>query len=832
MKLRLKGFKGIKAGPDLTLDGLDEIHIDFTGRQGLTAFAGQNGTGKSTVLENLHHYPQLVSRDGALWSHVKGRTAEKEFESEFMGSHYRSLIKMDADQGKQEGYLWIDGKSVVNGKITAYRERVYSIFGQPFTYFRSQFCPQKSKTTRDMQIENMTTGIFRGLLHEFLNLQRYAVWEDAAKQTANKLQEKINVLAGRLTILRAMIGKKTELELAYADAGGRAENLRDSKTILEQEIKEKRQVVDDLKEQVGKNKFALERKKDIQLQIDRFKEEADFSRDVATAELKTLGSTYTALKQDILACICILEERSKIENAVDILNELEQASSKMQIDIDERAKDMPEYQNRVHEIELIIAKLAAERKSLEREPIIIEAQRQLADLGFLLATAKQAHKAVQDDKSIPLTEEKIRAAENKMKSLDLRDPACQSSTCDFIVEALRAREKLPELKDNLVKLRKEIDDKKTEALKAIKSIEQEIILAKKSIDQLQAEIQLQQTAIDEKIKATNHDLRNAQQVVMGYGDMLAALQKNLMEIKAKVATKKILAAKISDVRLAESRKADLEKQLAEITDTGMVKKAAWESREIALKTMIQSERDRLDAIAINPFVEGALLTAQETEKKLEISKITLEKESEAVRDKLATIHADIRLIEAAVCEAEDAQRQRELLVKDVASWRYLQIACGKTGLPNLRIDGAAPRIVYNANRLLLQAYGALYSIRLETQNEEGREDLKVKIIMENGGEVYLDDISGGQRTWCVQALWLAMSLLNQEKSGKHFTYFCADENDGALDAANAENFTALYLPFMLDGRLDDLVFISHKAACRAMADNILVFEHGKNPEWA
>ena len=188
MKLRLKGAKGIKAGPSLDWSGLDEIEIDFAGKVGLIAMAGENGAGKSTVIECAHHYPQLVSRDGALWSHFMGREAEKEFISSFMGREYRSVIKMDAEQGKQEGFLWIDGKPSVNGKITAYKEKVNEIFGQPFTYFRSQFCPQKSKKTREMQIEAMTPGVFRELLREFLNLQKYAVWEDTAKQAGNSFQ--------------------------------------------------------------------------------------------------------------------------------------------------------------------------------------------------------------------------------------------------------------------------------------------------------------------------------------------------------------------------------------------------------------------------------------------------------------------------------------------------------------------------------------------------------------------------------------------------------------------------------------------------------------------
>ena len=227
-------------------------------------------------------------------------------------------------------------------------------------------------------------------------------------------------------------------------------------------------------------------------------------------------------------------------------------------------------------------------------------------------------------------------------------------------------------------------------------------------------------------------------------------------------------------------------------------------------------------------LQGALWDIKE----IENSKLpAIETEIQTVQGKIAALDAELSRIAEAELELVEVMHQKELLVRNVSSWRYLQNSCGKNGLQNLRIDAAAPRIVFNANRLLSQAYGALYSIRLETINEAGKEDLQVKVIMENGQEVYLDDISGGQRAWVVQALWLAMSMLNQEKSGKQFDYFCSDESDGPLDQDNAEKYTALYRPFMESASLSQIIFISHKASCRAMADHILEFSHGKNPQW-
>lgn len=52
LKLRLKGFKGIRSGLDR-----DEIEFDLDALAGdaqLVAIAGANGRGKTTLMDNLH----------------------------------------------------------------------------------------------------------------------------------------------------------------------------------------------------------------------------------------------------------------------------------------------------------------------------------------------------------------------------------------------------------------------------------------------------------------------------------------------------------------------------------------------------------------------------------------------------------------------------------------------------------------------------------------------------------------------------------------------------------------------------------------------------------
>src|SRR3990172_9195007 len=94
-KLRARGFLGIKRGMNL-----DEIEIDFTGRSGLIALDGANGRGKTSVLDLLHPFDCLASRDGSLKTHCFLRDSVKELTFTHGGHHYKTLLKIDSESGR------------------------------------------------------------------------------------------------------------------------------------------------------------------------------------------------------------------------------------------------------------------------------------------------------------------------------------------------------------------------------------------------------------------------------------------------------------------------------------------------------------------------------------------------------------------------------------------------------------------------------------------------------------------------------------------------------------------------------------------------------------
>ena len=100
----------------------------------------------------------------------------------------------------------------------------------------------------------------------------------------------------------------------------------------------------------------------------------------------------------------------------------------------------------------------------------------------------------------------------------------------------------------------------------------------------------------------------------------------------------------------------------------------------------------------------------------------------------------------------------------MTNWDYLRIACSKDGMRAHEIEAVAPMITKNSNDLLSLTFGPNFSVRFETQDEDGREVLNIIVISADGSETPLQVKSGGEKVWILKALRLAQTLISQEKA--------------------------------------------------------------------
>ena len=835
MKLRLKGFTGIKSGPNMLLDGPDEITIDFTGKEGIVAICGENGCGKSTVTECLTHYPRFLSRGTKLWANCYARDAEKEFESDFMGHHYRSLVKIDAQTHKMEGFLFVDGSptSCCPTSISAFEDKVTETFGKWETFKRAQFSPQRSRETSGDQIENMSPGDFRDILREYLNLQLWDTRSKTAKAYAEILTVRAATLDTRIDALNAVLAKEDDLSTQLRAC---ERDLFDCNTIMEgsrEKISEKRATLETLRATIQANALALQRKADLQGQIDRLTAELAKEKAVAEGEIAKLTARWKELKAELTKVDGVLAGREAIEKAAGEVHALEVRAADLQGKMDKINEELPGHQQKVHDLETQIAGLRQQVKDLDADAELREIGKKTEEAKTAITAKRKEIKDFDTDPKLFFAEAEVRELENAAKVGDGIDAECKSTTCAAIRSGNEAKEKLPVALSNLTKRRMEI--KAERAIKETELMGLEIdILHNLTIDaeERTASIAAKKQFINDQVLDLTHDLGNAQQVLISTNEILTHRRKELATKRAEIAALSSLSARAPEIAIAEARKQDLEKQRAEAEKEGTAKKNAWYCWELARINSIAREEYSLKEIVIDAQADIKLIALNSEIMHIETVKLpAIETEIQTARDKIAQTQAELARIADAEKELATFRAEKETLAAEAARWRYLQNFCGEKGYQAVAVSAATPRIIKYANDLLTTAFDVPYTVRLKTQDDQGKEIFKVVILCPDGREVDLDAISGGQRSWAIPPLLLGMSLLSREESGREFDYFCVDEIDGAMSDENKVKCANFYPAFMKLAKLKYLPFITHCESARNVADHRLIFEAGKGPVW-
>ncbi len=772
-KLRLRGFIGIQRGL-----GIEEIEIDFTNISGLVAFDGANGLGKSTILENLHPYNTLASRSGALFNHVYTRNAEKELSFTYQGNQYRTLLKIDCQSGKSEGFIWKNGNSEVNGKITAYAKYINSLLGSERMFFASVFCAQNSA-----KLSDMTAGELKSLLAEFLNLDKLAAYEADAK-------EKIIITTGQIEQVDKQLFVLNNKLAGYEEIAGKLAIARGDLIVYERDSDylKKRRVeyqadLELLRDKKSKQEVLIAQKANIEAKIKELEAQLYKELSANDSELATLRTAYRDLQEEIKKNEELLKQADEINAAADRESESQELINQLAQAIDDLNIQLAEWQKKESED-------TANLSTFETE----------------LLTYQQKMKNLRNNQDVVTIEMDIKHAETTMRLLEKRDPDCQSTTCIFIAAAVKAKESIPELKAALA-------DK-------ISTIELKINEFEILIDECQGKI----AVVAEKIS-------NSKKEASRVNDFLSNARKDLATCRFNQSKVKDLAGKKTALAVAQTQYDNVTRQMEENVTKGKELKIKWEQRKGDLDGSIKDAQASIADVEkqIDNDVDLRISSAKGGIESVDLSLSDMEKNLNDTRALIMKYEADLSAKSEVERDINGAQQEKNKLQQDISDWTYLRNACGKNGLQAMEIDSAAPVITGFANDLLTQAFGPIFTVKLRTINEDGKECLDIIVINDDGEEILLDNLSGGQRVWVLMALRLGMTLLSKEKSGHAFESFYADELDGALDPENANNFVNMYRAFMASGRFEEGFFISHKPSCRSLADNILMFDKGKAP---
>ena len=227
--LLLRGFEGILSGM-----GLSEIEIDFSVvPDGIVVFDGPNGRGKTTIVDNMHHFRVMPSKVNKSYSpeafsfyeETYGADACKIFVSTMKGMRHKSVISIDAVKRKQKCYLYEEvngGWKPLNpdGSTESYDKAVEAIFGTPQLYFISNFRDQRAKS-----FSRYSKGDIKEILAELLGIDGIKELSDKAGRIRKALQDHLaHLTSNKEDLLRVISGKDEKTSKArsvQSDLSGR-----------------------------------------------------------------------------------------------------------------------------------------------------------------------------------------------------------------------------------------------------------------------------------------------------------------------------------------------------------------------------------------------------------------------------------------------------------------------------------------------------------------------------------------------------------------------------------------------------------------------------------
>ncbi|MFA5323905.1 MAG: hypothetical protein WC373_14635, partial [Smithella sp.] len=640
-KLRLKGFTGIQKGL-----GLEEIEIDFSDISGLVAFDGANGLGKSTILENLHPYNTLASRSGALFNHVYTRNAEKELSFTYQGNQYKTLLKIDCQSGKSEGFIWKNGNSEVNGKITAYAKYINSLLGSERMFFASVFCAQNSA-----KLSDMTAGELKSLLSEFLNLDKLAAYEADAKERITSVTGQLEQVDKQLFVLNNKLA-------GYGLVKGQLDISRAGLSVAEKEmdaLKKKRVEyqadIELLRDKKSKQEVLISQKANIEAKIKELEEQLGTEDKINDSELATLRTAYRGFQEEIKKNEELLKQADKINAAAD-------REAEIQATIDNDTRWLETLTN-------------------ETSSYLEEYNRALLELNAIQATITQiqhdADKLEKDDEILRL-KNTIKTAESQVAILQKRSADCQSTTCLFISTALEAQNNLP-------KLHKSLDQRQEEVNRLIDKLHGAHFENKSKWTELATKTKDMKEKVDRTDTAAS-DVRKG----------LATLRFDLTKVKD-------LANKKTSLAVAQTQYDNVTRQMEENATKGKELKVKWENRKSDLAGSIKDTQVSLEDIEkqIDENIEIQIMETENTIKAVDDKLSAMDRHINETRALIMKYEADVSARAEVEYDIGAANVEKNKLLQDISDWTYLRNSCGKNGLQAMEIDGAAPIITSFAN---------------------------------------------------------------------------------------------------------------------------------------
>lgn len=773
IKLTLTGFAGIASGRskqtiEVDIDGLVPDHAK------LVAIAGPNGTGKTTLIDNMHPYRIMPSRANggsvgsfSFYDHMVGGEALKELIWEHAGVRYQSSIRMraTAKTKRMEAYLfvinadgttsaWSDPASGLqsDGKADTYDQCIESILGKPEVFFAAQFSAQ-GKTP----ISKMTASEVKKLLAQMLRMDQVAALSVKANEVVKSLRPHLSAAQEQSMRIRSSLPSEEEVVAQITQAereveeGSRA--IAGLANLIESAVAEDVAV-----------RISLQKQTAIKAQHESLDEQIKAARDEAERQLREVQERHVT---EIASLdMARTDARRSQETALAMEGQL---------------------RSRMTAVEALLARSDQVAKAGVRIDVL-RAARQKALL-FIEDKAPEIKQIAQVTADVQkLTEELAKLASdgkhlsaalllNEQTSALLHEVPCKGSElagqCKLLEQANRAQGELPTQRNELESARK------------VYRIKSENRSGGERV--LQA---LQQTQA--AVSSAQDDLRRIEEEIARCREVLALSE----QIEAAKLESQKLRKDLTDVaerkQACVERLGQIEKQLADLklrqqreVDDLQTRNARAVSRLEQMKSALPILVDERSQDQVHQRLES-----------LHNQKKAKEQQLEASVRRLNAIKVEQEVMARRLHEADGHDLCAKQIAAEMSSWILLSKALSTDGVIAMSIDDAGPAVSAIANGLLEECYGGRFIITIKTQEQTSaglqRETFNVMVEDTLRGESkLLESMSGGEKVWINECLVRALALYMSRTGDARYETLFSDESDGPLDPERKRQYMAM-----------------------------------------
>ncbi len=553
--MKLRGFKGIRSGLNR-----DFLELDLSDHGGLVAIVGPNGSGKTTILDNLHPFRIMPYRAGSYsprafsyYNECYGCDALKELVFEMDGQRFKSLVLIDTDRKRQEAHLYRwsgkDWKALCGGRMEEYDKAIEDLLGSPRLFFLSVFRCQDST-----KLSDYTKGEAKDIFVELLGI------EDL-KEKSRRAREYRDGMLREMEVLRMEKDRLSSLISSASDTEERMKEIRREISSIESEI-------EGIEKEMESGRNTLQRlKEDMAVMEERLKER------------KALEEKASVIRDRIRQYVSLVEKSGEIKESAG-----EEKRYQCRLELLRREYDG---------VEREISGLQSELTSLrEEEKDLVRLRKELSELGL-----KRTHRT-------EVLKDELRRARETSALLD-RVPCDDDlkGRCPILENAITSRDSIPGIIQGLESM-KDMTAEEKALEEEIRGIEPRVMLLRDMERRFSEKIKERQS-ISEKMKEVEQRIRMAREsssllprIELAEKE-LPSLKKELEDIEKKLSfiddgEEKGLSEKVrylaGRIVALESRRKELLGRLSELKRTLGSMEAVVEQSRTSVKELKRIEK--------------------------------------------------------------------------------------------------------------------------------------------------------------------------------------------------------------------------------------------------